>query len=160
MIRPGEPRTEEAPPNDRLSGPRIVMRAIDHRAQLAVCEVAEVWSQLVRFAVGGMIGLGLLHLTLIAGLVALVAATWETPWRVAAPLLATVLFGAGGFGLLWYVRRRHHAWEPFRDLLQQLAGDVRSLHELLNAFRRNGRSAAAPEAATDPARDRTSEEDS
>lgn len=126
---PAVPSAEDQP---RLSSARILLRALDHRSQLAGLELREARTRLVFFVVLAVAAGALLQLALLAGFAAIVAATWDTAWRVWAPLLSATALAGMGTLLLLMLRRRMRGWAPFGDTLDQLSKDARSLHRLLN----------------------------
>ena len=86
-----------------------------------------------------MLGTGLLavaalvafQLLLAAGMLVLVALTWDTSWRVLAPALA-----GGSFGILaivagWLGWSRLRAWRPFAETLTQISADLNLIKSLL-----------------------------
>ena len=117
--------------SSRVSGVRVVLRALDNRARLAVLEFQEARTRAVGLTAAALGVVLLLQLVLVAGLVVLVAATWHTSWRVGAPALAGLVFGGGGVVLACWLRARMREWRPFLETLGQLSRDVRSLEQLV-----------------------------
>src|SRR5690606_11107290 len=101
--------------HNRLSGARILLRALDHRTRLAALEFDEARSRLLFFSVLAVTAIALLQLAAVAGFAAIVAATWDTSWRVWAPLLSAAGLTGIGIVLLLLMRSRGRAWSPFGD---------------------------------------------
>ncbi|MCF3650545.1 phage holin family protein [Synoicihabitans lomoniglobus] len=118
--------------DERLSSVRIAMRALDHRARLAALEFREARSELMRFSVLAIVAIGALQLAAMMGLAALMAATWDTEWRVWAPIMAAVGLAGGGVVTILVIRWRAGQWMPFGDVLGQVSRDAQSLHALFN----------------------------
>jgi uncharacterized membrane protein YqjE len=115
------------------TGARIVLRALDHRVRLAALELGEARSHVLLFVGLALAAVALGQMAFFAGLAALMAQTWDTSWRVLAPLLAAgvclaLALVAGGWA--WW-RIRH--WTPFEETSEQVNRDANCLNGLFGS---------------------------
>lgn len=129
-----ETATPPSPPEDedRVSSVRIALRALDHRARLAALEFREARSELLRFGAMVVVAIASLQLAAVTGLAAIVAWSWDTEWRVWAPVLAGGVLLLIGVVTLLLIRHRAGRWMPFGDVLGQISRDARSLRAMFN----------------------------
>jgi len=113
------------------SAPRVVLQALAHRGELAALELHEARDHAVRTVVvlglAGAFGL----LAGFAATLAVAAAVWDRPNRVAilagvavADVLVTGLLG-------WAASRRLQGWHPFAETCRQFHQDCACIHDVI-----------------------------
>jgi uncharacterized membrane protein YqjE len=108
-----------------------VLRGLDHRAELAALELSEAREHATGIA-------ALLLLAAVAALLTgfalnfLIAAIWwDTPHRVLAIGVSTLVQAAVAGGAALLCARRARRWRPFPETFEQLKKDSQCLHALL-----------------------------
>lgn len=113
------------------SNPDVLLRALEHRAELAGIELLEARREALAVALGGLIAAALLLLAGLALTLFWAALFWDTPYR--APALAA-LGVLECVGALLATARARRAWRRcrfFEETRTQLKKDSACLREVL-----------------------------
>ncbi len=116
--------TAQTPPRVSATARRTMWRAVENRGRLAGLELVEARGRLFAAWWGSTVVLLGIQLVLAAGLIALVAATWDTDWRVAAPAMAGGVLAVVTLVTGMVAWKRWQAWAPFAETQRQLAQDL------------------------------------
>ena len=139
--------TAQSLPPSSATRHRTWWRALENRARLAGLELTEARGRLFGAWMGMLVVFLCVQLCVVAGLIALVAATWETSWRVAAPALVAGSLAVVALIIAGMARRKWREWEPFAETQRQWSQDA----ELLKAEFATAQSADGEAPSPEPA---------
>lgn len=112
------------------TGAGIVLRGLEHRAELAALELGELRTQVTAAGTLIAVATAAFYLAGLAATLLVAAIFWDTPHRTGALVWLTSIEVLVGVAAIVWMRRRWRDWRPWSATREQLNRDARCLHQI------------------------------